>query len=544
MESSLGLGPTPASQRIEALDVVRGFALIGIVLMNVDFFNRSILAVGSGMPAGLTGLDYAVSFFTQYFVTGKFWTIFSLLFGMGFAVMLQRAESAGRGFIRPYLRRIVALAVIASLHHIFIWGGDILLSYAIAAALLLLTLYGGWKAFTAALLVCGAAMVVPGAAEHLGGLASSLVFSALAAMYLRGEKLRLGLPLVSRVLMVVAALLLVTGAVLWAASTGPVPVRVGLLVGGGVLLATGWLARFRSPVESRPWRIGVATWILVFGATAIFGAATYIGERAHAAGPVPAAEKKAGDPKAAERVAERAKEIRERAQRIAADERAMEKGSYADALASRLKHYSTRLQREGGFAMLLVGLFLIGVWFVRSGVMADTGAHLPLFRRLALVGIPVGVGLGLAGSLFATSFDPATNTGAWTLASGLLMLGNLPASIGYASAAILMLHSRSALSKIRVLAPFGRMALTNYIMQSVVFSLIFYGYGLGQWGMGRAAQLGVALAVVAAQVVFSHLWLARFRYGPLEWVWRAVTYLQLPAMRRTATPVVPAQAGT
>ena len=72
--------------------------------------------------------------------------------------------------------------------------------------------------------------------------------------------------------------------------------------------------------------------------------------------------------------------------------------------------------------------------------------------------------------------------------------------------------------------------------QSVALSVIFFGYGFGQWGMGRAAQLLVALGVTAALVVFSHAWLSVFRYGPLEWLWRAMTYLKLPPMRKEDAP--------
>ena len=113
--SSAALAPTLPEQRIEALDVVRGFALLGIFLMNIEFFNRETLSIGQGMPLGLTGIDWWASWFVAYFVQGKFWTIFSLLFGMGFAVMLTRAEQAGRAFMAPYLRRLAGLAVFGAL---------------------------------------------------------------------------------------------------------------------------------------------------------------------------------------------------------------------------------------------------------------------------------------------------------------------------------------------------------------------------------------------------------------------------------------------
>jgi uncharacterized membrane protein YeiB len=112
------------------------------------------------------------------------------------------------------------------------------------------------------------------------------------------------------------------------------------------------------------------------------------------------------------------------------------------------------------------------------------------------------------------------------------MIGNLPACLGYVSAIVLMLHSNSIFSRIRVLAPLGRMALTNYLTHSLVSTLIFFGYGLGHYGMGRAMQVGFVFSVIALQVAFCHWWLARFRYGPMEWLWRAITYWQIPAMRR------------
>src|SRR5687768_124880 len=132
-QAATSLTPVANDERIQALDVVRGFALIGILLMNVEFFNRATASIGSGMQSGLSGANFWVSYFVQYFVAGKFWTIFSLLFGMGFAVMLTRTERAGRSFLVPYMRRIAALAVFGALHHIFLFAGDILFSYAVAA---------------------------------------------------------------------------------------------------------------------------------------------------------------------------------------------------------------------------------------------------------------------------------------------------------------------------------------------------------------------------------------------------------------------------
>ena len=108
---------------------------------------------------------------------------------------------------------------------------------------------------------------------------------------------------------------------------------------------------------------------------------------------------------------------------------------------------------------------------------------------------------------------------------------------------VTMLHSRGAFARIRVLAPLGRMALTNYLTQSVVCALVFYHFGLGQWGMPRAQQVLFVVVVYAAQVGFSHWWLARFNYGPMEWLWRGFTYREVPRLRidkAAGAAVVPA----
>lgn len=174
------LAPVAGNERIQALDVVRGIALIGILAMNVEFFNRAISELGTGMQTGLTGANLWVSYFVQYFVVGKFWTIFSLLFGMGFAVMLSRAERAGRAFLVPYLRRIAALAVFGALHSIFLWSGDILFSYSVAAAALLVVLYGRPKWIAAAMALCIGCGFIPGM-KWLFGVAGGWPSSAWPA---------------------------------------------------------------------------------------------------------------------------------------------------------------------------------------------------------------------------------------------------------------------------------------------------------------------------------------------------------------------------
>ncbi|MGH8106305.1 MAG: DUF418 domain-containing protein, partial [Arenimonas sp.] len=131
------VAPPQKMARIEILDVLRGFALLGIFLMNIEYFNRPFQEFGHGIPGGTVGLDYLVARLTEIFVTGKFWVLFSMLFGMGFVVMQNQARIDGRPFVAIYLRRTGALMVFGLLHIALLWSGDILHSYALVAFVLM-----------------------------------------------------------------------------------------------------------------------------------------------------------------------------------------------------------------------------------------------------------------------------------------------------------------------------------------------------------------------------------------------------------------------
>ncbi|MBQ5966037.1 DUF418 domain-containing protein [Massilia sp. ZL223] len=535
------LTPVTNNERIQALDVVRGFALIGILMMNVEFFNRATAQLGSGMQTGLSGANFVVSYFVQYFVVGKFWTIFSLLFGMGFAVMLTRAERAGRSFLVPYMRRIAALAVFGALHHIFLFSGDILFSYAVAATALLIVLYGRTKWILLAMALCIGGGFIPHM-NWLFGIAGGLAFFGVAAWWLRGEQRmkRFGRPpVIAFILMVVGVIGLIGGAVTWALPAMPPQARFGLPLLGFALFTLGYLTkRYHADKPARPWRLGVGIYCFSFFMMTGAGASMYFFPEKPAA-----VVSKEEAKKQKEQAAERAKNIKEREERIKTETAVLSKGSYADAVTLRAKHFIERAPGEVGFATILIGMFLIGTWFVRSGIMERAQEHLPLFRKLAMFGLPIGIGMGLLGSTIAMHSIPGSRgADGFQLASGLQMLGNLPASLGYVSLVILMLYSASPLNKVKVLAPFGRMALTNYLTQSLVASTFFFGYGFGNWGISRVDQMLFVVVLAAVQIVFSHLWLSRFRYGPMEWLWRAVTYWTIPPMRLGASGAAPAVA--
>jgi uncharacterized protein len=552
--------PIAAAQRIEALDVVRGFALIGIFLMNIEFFNRPIATLGLGMPRGLTGADWWASWFVYYFVQGKFWTIFSLLFGMGFAVMMLRAEQAGREFKRVYLRRVLALAVFGAAHYIFLWDGDILLTYAIAALLLMVALHGKTKPILLAIAVLIGLGLIPDQ-EFFFAVAGGVASAGLIALFLRSEKhLKRGgqaVPIFAFLVLSIGVLVCVAAIVFWLLPDGPIEPRLPLSVMGPLLLIAGWLSwKYHQPAAKRALRLGVSLYLFggiamtVGGLVVHFAPEPYaqvaVAPAASPSAPRPAsaalaataADKKA-EPKPAKTKAEKAAEYKaEREKRLAEGKAKAEKevriytqGSYGQAVELRASAFVEKVAQDFGMSVLFIGVFLLGGWFVRSGVMENSAAHMPLFRKLALYGLTIGIGIGLLSSLIAMSHTRGDRSDGWGIALGLLTLGNLAACVGYVGLVVLMLNSKTPWSKIGVLAAPGRMALTNYLMQSLICAIYFHGYALGHWGMPRAQQVLFVAVVFAAQIAFSHWWLSKFRYGPLEWFWRGFTYRQTPKFR-------------
>jgi uncharacterized membrane protein YeiB len=554
------LAPVVVIERIAVLDVIRGFALIGIFLMNVEFFNRPIGELGNGMPAGLSGLNWLASYVVAYFVAGKFWTIFSLLFGMGFALMLTRCEVKGQAFFQTYLRRLFALAIFGILHYVLIWPGDILYSYAIAACGLLLILFAKPRWIFTAAIVVGLLAVIP-ALNPIGGFAAGLAIYGCIALLLRSEKtikmFGKTLPLITVIFGLLGCLLLLSG-VASLAIPAMAKLRGALVFGLLCFLLAYLLARSHQPKEDRPWKIGSLLYCTLFFSMTMGGAAQYFGageadaldakvhsnQSPNASVAVNASAISANSNSAntslptKSEVTERTEQKKKETERLKKKEEnnrlemhVLSKGTYLEALNFRAHEFARKWNEVAIFSVLINCMFLIGFWFVRSGIMANTQAHLPMFKKLALFGLPFGIGLGLAGSLLSTAPVPGLENDPYMFATGLLYLGNLPACLGYVSLLVLMLHSKGVFSKVAVLAPYGRMALTNYLSQSIICSAVFYGYGLGYYGMQRAHQIVFVLLVVVLQILFSHWWLNKFRYGPMEWVWRAITYWKIPAFK-------------
>jgi len=398
------LQPLNTADRITVMDILRGAALFGILLMNIEAFTGPLDLSFTGVDPHWHGIDYLADALVYVLVQGKFFLLFSLLFGAGFAVMAQRAQGAGRDFTPIYLRRSVALLLIGACHALLVWSGDILLVYALLSFLLL-----GTRRWPVSMLPAMGALV------YAFAVGLSLLFALLV----------------------------------WAAARGG------------------------SPLDS------------------------------------------AGSMRAAQEVIE--------AQRLAYGQ-----GSWSQANVQRLADLRHMV---GGILITgpeIFGTFLIGAWFARSGALADPARFASLYARLRWIAMPVGVVLMLASAAWHPYLAPGEFTVRTGLSYAMAAVASLLMALGYLGWIVQARHALGWLA-----AP-GRMALTHYLLQSLLCTWLFFGYGLGFFEqLPRAWQLVFAVALFALQVGISHLWLARFRYGPMEWLWRAMTYLRWPPLRRT-----------
>ncbi|MGH8029809.1 MAG: DUF418 domain-containing protein, partial [Arenimonas sp.] len=406
------LAPVAAEERMPALDVVRGFALLGIFLMNMEFFARPMQDISlPGIDPSAAGLDRIAEFVVFFFVQGKFWTLFSLLFGMGFAVMIERARRAGRPFVPAYLRRSLALLGIGLVHALLVWSGDILVTYAIAA-LLLLALRGVRHAWL----------------HHLAGVA-------------------------------------------------PPPMSPGRLA---------------------TW--GLASFGLLLVVALVFGA---LGS---------ASTPQAPDAASAHEQAEwRAEMTQDREAAVLA----YSTGTYTVVIVQRVIDTIEQVVALPEFLPFVLGVFLLGMAILRGGLLEHPHEHRDTLRAMRNVGLPVGFALMALSTWLGTGmgfshFDLADAAQVISyLVAGLVL------ALAYGATVVLALDGPAGPWLQRWLAPAGRMALTNYLAQSIFGTLLFYGYGFGGWDrIGRAQGVALALAFYALQLVGSRAWLAQFRFGP------------------------------
>jgi uncharacterized protein len=415
MDSAPTIGESPhpvfLHERIDLMDVVRGFALFGVLLSNLVWITTDMVLTDARLLQLPTApLDRIVKPVVEFFVVHKFYTLFSFLFGLGFAVQLSRAEERRYNVVAVYARRVAILAVIGLVHVAFVWYGDILLVYAI------------------------------------GG------FGLLAVRHWNTR------------LLVTLALALA----LFARATVDVPPRGARTPGG-----PQGDARITANAEKERM-------------LAIFEGTSY--------------------------------------QAIARENAAL--------------FYGDIVVRGVGLFLLpqVFARFLFGLCAGRRNWARRTAELRPTLRRL----LPWAIGVGVVGNGAAMIIEQLQDRNVlgrdsfWVLAAAPVEeAGVLALAFVYLAVLVLLFH-RSATWRQRLgyLAPVGRMALTNYLTQSVLYLVLFTGVGFGLYGaVGPAWCVALAVIIFASQTAFSAWWLARYRFGPAEWVWRTLTYGQLQPMR-------------
>jgi len=402
--------PTQIHERIAAIDILRGFALLGILLVNF-----------AGSEAARTGpIDDQVRHLLTFLVSAKFYTTFSFLFGLGFAMQLIRAQQRQSRIVPVYLRRMAVLFLIGAFHAVLIWSGDILKMYAVMGVVLILF------------------RKLPG-----------------------------------KVLLIVAVLSL--GFEFWTFQPSAPPERFADLLP----------ARHDPEMEQQK---------------ALQEILQYAGIR------------EAGQQK----------------------QLAIRAGTYGQAVKARFQFekaqsgYWTTFFMGSSFAM-----FLLGLYAGRRGIFHDLGGRRKYLCRVMWAVLPLAIlcnlFLGYGRQLFSRIFQMIPD---WASSIIIVLAGPL-GSLFYISALLLLLsRSEKWIRRLGFLRWIGRMPLTNYLMQSVVGTLVYYHYGLGlHYRLSFLQGLLLTVAVFAAQIPLSRWWLSRFKFGPMEWLWRTLTYGHIQPMR-------------
>jgi len=400
--------PIDPDQRLESLDLLRGVAVLGILIMNIQSFAMIQAAYFNPTAYGdLSGINRWVWIMSHVFGDQKFLSIFSMLFGAGVLLMSGRLERQGQRPAPLHYRRMAWLLVIGLCHGYLLWHGDILVSYAILGSVA----YLFRKLRPRTLLITGLVVIAVSSVLSLLG-AWSMQFWDAAALEQNRQWWAPGAEAVAREL---------------AAFRG------------------GWLAQMSERLRAT----------LFFQTVGFFFFTSW---------------------------------------------------------------------RAGG--LMIVGLALMK-WGVLSGERSARW-----YRWLLVTGFGLGIPVVTYGVV--ANFEAGwTLEYSWMLGSQYNYWGSL-AIAGGIIGAVMLLHRSGALSALRnALSATGRMAFSNYLLQTLVCATLFYGHGLGLFGsVERWGQILIVAGLWIVALVVSPLWLGKFRYGPVEWLWRSLTYWSLQPMRR------------
>lgn len=417
-------GPVTGSERINEIDLLRGIALLGILVINIDYFAYpDSVFFNPKLYGGFEGIDRIVWQCKMWFFSQKMMSIFSMLFGAGLVLMMNRAEAKEARFRPFYFRRTFWLLVIGLIHAYLFWSGDILVAYALCGVLIYL--FRNKKPRT--LIIWASVFFLVGMLLQLGGGAS--------LNYLR--------------------------------NTAEEAERIEQE--GGEL----------SPMQSEMKKAWLETSGFYY--------------------PSPG-------------------ELEESIEIYRG-------GNYGELFSARADS-SLMMQTQAFFFMIfwmVTGLMLLGMALLKAKVITG-GRTTRFYVILAGVGLLIGFPISFyASQIFLDSnFDFVA---AIQISWPLYTVGNTLMALGYIG--LIMLFARSGLAKKlqEGLSAVGRTALSNYLFQTLIFTTIFYSYGLGLFAeFNRGTLMLFVVGMWILQLIISPLWLKKFRFGPAEWLWRSLTY--------------------
>ena len=395
--------PITAKERIYTLDVIRGFALLGIFIMNMPWFNTSFYFDMTGTELWPERWDKWTETATEVLFSGKFNSMFSMLFAIGFTIQLERLEARDPEHAKAiYLRRIFWLFVFGAIHMCVFWTGDVLHIYALMGLVLLALRRAPYKVLWT---IFALAMFYPLAM----GIYRYFTFTPAYREYL-------------------------------------------------VAMARAW----------------VATNNAAYGYGSFFEA------------------------------------MREHARET-----------------FHLYTEPFTLRGMSTFYSQILVTMLLGLMLGRARFFQNSGNYLPQVKRVQWLALGGGLAAGAVyGTWQATTTDFITPT-PWRLIGGTCyILCRVLIMVFYVATLVRCVHNETWRRRLQPMATAGRMPLTNYLMQTLIATTLFYGWGFGLWGkVGNALDLVLAIGIFfVVQVPLSKWWLAHHELGPMEWLWRRLTY--------------------
>ncbi|SES27931.1 DUF418 domain-containing protein [Salipaludibacillus aurantiacus] len=200
-------------------------------------------------------------------------------------------------------------------------------------------------------------------------------------------------------------------------------------------------------------------------------------------------------------------------------------GTFVEILQQRINDISIIAVGNIFLFGVILTMFFFGMYFWKTGIFTNTAGNLDRIRRIAKRMLMVGM-LGLILASLGKLFIDGGNSPWYFVKYGGLFLSGPSLSIFYVMSILLLLQNKERLAKATTfLQPVDQMALTNYLIQTLLCTTIFYGYGLGLFGsIGPFEGILITLGIYSLQIIYSYFWMKRFQFGPMEWLWRRLTY--------------------